>query len=149
MTGIKGLTGDRVYLDANVLIYFVEEHPTFAPFVRELFQAIEDGAISAISSELTLAEVLVKPLADNNSRIAGVYRTILSGAGPIQVATVDRAVLLESASVRAKFGGKMFDAIHVATAMLSTCDVFLSEDGGIRAPKSLRLLRPSELMGKL
>ncbi len=41
MTSIPGLTGDRLYLDTNIFIYFIEGHVTHAAILRELFKAID------------------------------------------------------------------------------------------------------------
>jgi len=43
----------------------VEGYPKFQPELNVLFEAFDDGTLKAITSELTLAEVLVKPLIDN------------------------------------------------------------------------------------
>ncbi len=53
--------GKRVYLDANVFVYAIEGYPQFADGIRELFRKVDQGQVEAITSELTLAEVLVKP----------------------------------------------------------------------------------------
>ncbi len=145
MTSVSGFAGDKVYLDTNVFIHFVEGHPSYGARLKALFNAIQVQATTALTSELTLAEVLVKPLAEGKSKIVTVYETLLSGAGPIRVMPVDRAVLLQSARVRARHGGRAFDAIHVATAALFECAYFLSADARIRVPDELRLVGLSEL----
>ena len=149
MTSVEGFVGDKLYLDTNVLIHFVEGHPAYGASLNALFTAIQEQAITALTSELTLAEVLVKPLVkplvEGKSEIVAVYETLLSGTGPIRVMPVDRTVLLQSARIRARHGGRAFDAIHVATAALCECDFFLSADARIRIPDELRLVSLSEL----
>jgi predicted nucleic acid-binding protein len=56
---MTGLSGARIYLDANALIYFTEAHPTLGPPLKSLFAFADDGNCRLVSSELTLAEVLV------------------------------------------------------------------------------------------
>lgn len=65
MAILEVITGSRVYLDTNIFIYAVEGYPKFQPELNVLFEAFDDGTLKAITSELTLAEVLVKPLIDN------------------------------------------------------------------------------------
>ncbi len=148
MTAISGLTGDRLYLDTNIFIYSVEGHATHAAILRKLFEAIVDQTVVAVTSELTLAEALVKPLQRSRGHIAAVYENLLSGTGPIQLAAVDRSVPLQSAAIRASDGGRLFDAIHVATAIQQNCDFFLTEDNRVRTPSTLPVLRLSELTDK-
>jgi predicted nucleic acid-binding protein len=137
--------GARLYLDANIFIYFVEGHPAFANALALLFRGIDEGSIIAVTSELTLAEVLVKPLADGKPGIAEVYENVLATASKIQMTPVSRDLLLASARLRAEWGGKLFDAIHIATALASNCDILLTEDRGIRTPPALTILRVGQL----
>ncbi len=63
----------RVYLDANVWIYALEGHAAYAAPLKTLFARIDTGEITAITSALTLAEVLVKPFADGNTALQRLY----------------------------------------------------------------------------
>jgi predicted nucleic acid-binding protein len=128
--------GARLYLDANIFIYFVEGHPAFANALALLFRGIDEGSIIA---------VLVKPLADGKPGIAEVYENVLATASKIQMTPVSRDLLLASARLRAEWGGKLFDAIHIATALASNCDILLTEDRGIRTPPALTILRVGQL----
>ena len=56
--------GRLVYLDTNVFIYALEGYPAFAEPLAALFRGIDNGTCRAVTSELTLAEVLVKPIKD-------------------------------------------------------------------------------------
>ncbi len=60
----------RVYLDTNIFIYALEGYPTFRAVLTTLFAALDRGDLVAVTSELTLAEALVKPLLDHHARAA-------------------------------------------------------------------------------
>ena len=47
-----------VYADAQIFIYSVEKHPTYAPVLRPLWEAVARGDLEVVSSELTLLETL-------------------------------------------------------------------------------------------
>ncbi len=47
-------------------MYALEGYPAFQPILTPLFETIDCGDIQAVTSELTLAEVLVKPLLDRS-----------------------------------------------------------------------------------
>ncbi len=148
MTLASRLAGARLYLDTNILIHFVEGHAKHMNALRQLFMAIDDGTVTAVTSELTLAEALVKPLELGRDDVAAVYETLLSDASPILAAAIDRAILKQSAAVRAGVGGQLLDAVHVATAITSGCQYFVTEDSRIRAPSSLPVLRIDELVSQ-
>ena len=58
------LGGRSVYLDSNVFIYAVEGMEPYQADLRNLFVQIASSKIIAVTSVLTLAEVLVKPFRD-------------------------------------------------------------------------------------
>lgn len=51
-----------VYLDANGFIYSVESIEPYAALLDPLWQAATGGKVQIASSELVIAETLVKPL---------------------------------------------------------------------------------------
>lgn len=63
---LNALQGHQIYLDTNIWIYALEGYPDFIQPLTELFSHIDQGNLKAVTSELTLAEVLVKPLMDQN-----------------------------------------------------------------------------------
>ena len=138
--------GEKLYLDTNIFIYLVEGHPTFAQPLSALFERLELDVVQAVTSELSIAEVLVKPIRDNKPTLVDIYKRLLDPASKIRTLPIDRATLLSSADARARFGGRAFDAIHVATALLAGCTCFITNDEGIRGPTTLRIVRLSELM---
>lgn len=67
-----------VAVDTAVFIYFMEENEAFLPLVAPLFEAMDAGRLSAITSALTLLEVLVVALRAGNSLLAGRYEQLLT-----------------------------------------------------------------------
>lgn len=61
------------------------------------------------------------------------------------MAPVSRDVLLAAARLRAEIGLKLPDAIHVATAQLTGCDQFLTNDARVPALPGLVIRRLSDL----
>lgn len=58
-------------------------------------------------------------------------------------AAIDRAILIEAARLRSSLRIRLPNAIHVATAMLAACELFLTNDQRIRTPDPL----PSRMLG--
>jgi predicted nucleic acid-binding protein len=137
MGGIASLRGRRVYFDANVFIYAVEQSPEHAVFLDELFTLLEMGEVAAVTSELTLAEVLAKPLEAQRSDLAQIYEAMITPSNWLTVVPVGRIVLVEAARLRVPLGLKLPDAIHVASAVAARCDVVLSNDRRLRVPAGL------------
>jgi predicted nucleic acid-binding protein len=84
--------------------------------------------IAAFSSDLTAAELLVKPFKDQDASAEAACRAILFGNEGVSVGDVSREIIIEAASIRASRTLKLPDAIHLATAKHFNCDVFLTND---------------------
>ena len=83
MAGLADILGRTVYLDTNIFIYAVEGYAPEEAFLRELFAALEDGRFTAVTSELSLAEVLVKPFELGREDVAAAIRRAPHGVRPL------------------------------------------------------------------
>ena len=111
----------KIYLDANIFIYALEGFPEFKSILTELFLAIDDHKVQAVTSDLTLAEVLVKPLKDGNLTLIETYKQAIESGAGLSVTSVSRAILIEAATLRSQIKLKLPDGIHVATALQTGC----------------------------
>lgn len=128
MGRLTSLLGDRVYLDANIVVYAVEGFAPHAKAIKALLRAVDDGELTVATSDLTLAEVLIKPFRDANAALEAAYRQFLAPSSVLQVAPVSRSVLIDAARLRSATGLKLPDAIHAATASSLGCDSLLTND---------------------
>jgi len=120
--------GQRLHLDTNILIFAVEGFNPWTAALHDLFVAIDDRAIYTFTSELTLAEVLAKPLAAAAGDLIAKYDQMLAEDSIIGVVPIDRPILRSSAELQAQLGVKLADAIHLATAQQAACDFVLTND---------------------
>lgn len=119
----------RVYLDANVFIAAFENPGAYSDHAWWIMHAVERGEITAATSEITLAEVLVKPLQVGAADLADGYQQIIVNAPGFDVCPVARDVLVSAAELRAKRNFiRLPDAIHLATAMNMACSHIVSGD---------------------
>lgn len=137
--------GKKVYLDTNIIIYAVEGFANVAAQIRALLRAMDDAEIVALTSELTVAEALVKPIKDENETVQQAYKTFLTPTPMLQLAPVTRDILEEAARVRATTQLNLPDAIHLATAKLSGCDSFLTNDELFKRVKATNIKILSEI----
>ena len=138
---IDDLVPGPVALDTQVFIYFIEENQRFLPFVKPLFEAIDNGSIFAVTTSLPLMEVLVVPYRNGNSALAERYEALLTRSRGLRCLDIDRSVLKAAAQLRANFKLKPPDAIQVTTAMIANCKVFLTNDRRIPAIPELTILQ--------
>jgi predicted nucleic acid-binding protein len=142
-----GLGVRRIAVDTVVWIYFIEDHRTWAPLLEPLFERVDSGDITLITSALTLLEVLVVPFRAGNLDLAARYEALLMRSRGVDLAPIGHDVLRSAAQLRARFTVRAPDAIQLATALGRRCRVFLTNDRRIPAIPGLRILRLSELRG--
>lgn len=123
------MTVPRAYLDTNVLIAAHETGSAWADHAWWLLAAIDMGEVAGVTSELTLAELLVKPFRQNDTELAETYQAIITDNGAFTVAAVSRDILIEAARLRAMRSTiRLPDAIHIATAKNAECGFLVSAD---------------------
>lgn len=131
----------RIYLDTNVFIYAYETRGARSDDAWRILEAIERKELIAVTSELTLAEVLVGAITEGDDELAGHYHSILSSDADFLVSAVERPVLIEAAALRALSRSlKLPDAIHVATARLQDCSFVVSGDSRISDAPGLTIV---------
>ena len=120
--------GSRVLLDTVALVYFLERHPRYGPTAQEIFRRIAANRLQALIASLVFAELLV-PLQRRQDRAAAEGLVdLLSNFHNLEVVGGSTAVMVEASRLRALYGLRTPDAIHVATALLSGADGILSND---------------------
>jgi predicted nucleic acid-binding protein len=134
-----------VYVDTNAVIYHVERIEPYRTAAEPLWNDLDVGKAQVATSDLSLLEVLVKPLRDGNSSLATLYRTVLLGTIGLRCLSITRDVLEAAARLRADHNLKTPDAIHAATALHAGCALFVTNDAGFRRVPGLHVAVLSEV----
>jgi predicted nucleic acid-binding protein len=117
----------RVYWDTMLFIYWLEDHPEYAPRVDAIRSRMEQRHDQLITGAFTFGEVLAgvyrkgtPQLADESRRL---LRSLVAEVVPFTLETADRY-----ARIRATPGITPADAIHLASAAQAGTDLFLTND---------------------
>jgi len=125
---LAAMHGRRVYFDTNVFIYFLDRNEDYFDKCLPLFQAVEEGLMTGVTGELTIAELLVKPMSNNNIVGAEKVRALFDDPGYFQALPHDRGTLELAAQIRATQKLSMIDAIHLSTAIKAQCSHIITND---------------------
>jgi len=139
------LAGARIYLDANAFIAYAEDYPQFGSVLENLFRNLETNDIEIVTSELTVAELLVAPLRERRNDLVQEYEELTAPRPNFRRIPVSLGILRLSAQMRAHLGLKLPDAIHVATGTAEGCKIMVSEDARLRVPAPMVLCRVADL----
>ena len=129
-------------LDTNIFIYHFEENPAYAAFTEELFDKIESGRVRAVTSALTLHEILTGARKAGNPELASLYRNLLGSFPNLHFVAFDVTVADISSDLRARYGLRTPDAIQVATAIHQRAEAFVTNDEGLRRVKEIKVTVP-------
>ncbi|HEY2840280.1 MAG TPA: PIN domain-containing protein [Pirellulales bacterium] len=146
MEWLTSLRGAVVAIDTAPFIYFVERHAAYMPIVKPLFLAIDGGEFTAVTSMLSILEVLVKPIRGNNLELVDQYRDILLNARHIRALPMSHQVAEEAARLRAQFNLKTPDAIQVATAVHANASHFITNDASIPEVPAIKTILLIDLL---
>jgi predicted nucleic acid-binding protein len=129
MGWVDVLRGSVVGLDTAPLIYFTEGHPQYVNIINPFFQAIKRGEFTVVTSMITLLEVLVLPLRNNDTESIKKYNELLFEMKGIRTIDISQEILVVAAQIRAAhLKVRTPDAIHLATAIEAKASFFLTND---------------------
>ena len=128
MAWLDPFEGRIVALDTAPIIYWIEEHPRYLHLVGAFFEAVEDAKFQVVTSYVTLLEVLVHPLRQNDHSLASEYREILLNSRGLESMPVSVEVVEEAASLRARYNLRTPDAIQLSTGIQAGASFFLTND---------------------
>lgn len=130
MGNIARLLDKKCYFDTNPLIYALSGNDIYLPIMTQIFQGLHYQKCVGFSSELGLAELLVKPIKENDQIQIDTINALFDNRF-LGLLSHNRQCFELSSAIRAKYGLKMPDAIHIATAIYHQMDIFITADNGI------------------
>jgi predicted nucleic acid-binding protein len=113
-----------MYLDTAPIIYVIER---VSPYVSAVDARLNSSGLALVTSDLTRLECRVKPLRDGDTNLLAEFDAFFAEAITTVVA-LTRDVVDRATELRAAHGVRTPDALHLAAAMLSGCDIFYTND---------------------
>jgi predicted nucleic acid-binding protein len=130
-----------VGVDSAPLIYYIEAHPKYGPLVRPFFEdRISQGLNIAVTSTVSLAEVLMQPLMTGRNDLVQRYRDLLTAGPHLIMHDVTAAVAERAAGLRGKYNLRLPDVLQIATALEKNAAFFLTNDLRLRRVTDLQVL---------
>ena len=117
-----------IAVDTSLFIYHFEKNPSYIRLTTLVLDRIQFGKCRGIASELTLHELLVRPLKLELPDVADEYEILLSGFPHLTLAPITRPILLKAAELRAVYGFRAPDAIIIATAIINHATLLITND---------------------
>ncbi|MCI0418614.1 MAG: PIN domain-containing protein [Acidobacteria bacterium] len=126
---------ERIYLDTPTVIYSVEQVPLLGAAVDA---RISDPSVIRIISELTRMECRVKPLRLRNTGLLQDFDDYFLQTVS-EIVSLSRQVVDRATEIRAEYGFRTPDSLHLAAALEAACDTFLTNDHRLNRFKDIRI----------
>jgi predicted nucleic acid-binding protein len=114
----------RIYLDTAPLIYLVEN---VFPYVSAMADRLAVPGTIQVCSELSRLECRVKPIRDREAALLAAFDNYFASIAD-EIIPLTRQVVEVATNLRAHYGFRTPDAIHLAAAVVDGCDLFLTND---------------------
>ncbi len=121
-----------VALETSVWIYHFEGSAAYGRAADSVLEAVTDGKVGAVASELVLLELLVAPLKKGAQDVAD----------EIELALLH---FPSAAEIRARYGLRTPDAIMLATAVESGATLAVTNDNAWQKMKEIEVLLVRDL----
>ena len=143
MTGYK-----KVFIDTAPFIYLIEkneDNPKYFNRVKWFFDEGYNGDVDFVSSVVTLEEYLVFPYRMQSQEHIDIFEKLIK-ALEIEIVGIDKRIAKKAAQIRAEYQSfKAMDALQLAVALLTSCDLFLANDKRLRQFKEIKCITVDEL----
>lgn len=135
----------RLFLDTAPIIYYVEKNPHYLARVEVVFDHLDNGSLTAVTSPVTLAECLVTPYRLGLAQLQrDFFDLIVYGSNTIFF-PIDHEQARQAAELRARYNLTLSDSLQIAAAQAAGCEAFLTNDTLLKRVAELRVLVLDEL----
>ena len=138
----------KVFIDTSPFIYFIEknEHnPQYYDKIKKFFNDSYNRDVDFVSSVITVEEYLVFPYRIHSQQYIDLFKKLVKTL-EMEIVMIDEKIAEKAAQIRAEFKSfKAMDALQLAAASLSKCDLFLTNDKQLRQFKEVRCVTIDEL----
>jgi predicted nucleic acid-binding protein len=128
-----------IALDTGPWILWIEQNQAFLPVVEPIFRAIEEGRATAVTSVMTVLEVLTGAKRRKDDVLVRRYESLFTESAGVVVLDIDMDIARRAAELRAKYGVRTADAIHLATALAAGASAFVTTDRRLARVKEIEV----------
>ena len=148
LTGLEGFLRQhrKVGLDTSIFIFQVEENPKYFKFVEPIFLWIERPKARAVTSTITMLELLVQPYQLSDIDRVNKFYSLLSTYPHLDWIAPTLEIADLAARLRAEYNLRTPDALQAASALASQAPGFISNDAVFQRVTELEVLILDDLL---
>lgn len=150
--GLRGLRGflrrhRKIALDTSVFIYQLEANPRYVVLTDHIFQWLQRTSHTAVTSTITLTELLVQPYRDSSEQRVDEFYALLSTYPNLHWIAPSLEVADTAARIRAAHRLRTPDALEAATAVQARATGFVTNDSAFKRVELFETVVLEDLVG--
>lgn len=139
---------EKVFVDTSPFIYFIEKdsnNPQYYEKVKNFFRNGYESEKKFVTSVITMEEYFVFPYRNKEYTLIDMFNRLIATTGT-EIVKINQEVAQKAAQIRAEYKGfKAMDALQLAVACLSKCDLFLTNDRQLKQFREIQCITVDEL----
>ena len=135
----------RIAIDANVLVYVLEDSGPRAGVGRALLDAFEAGTTRGVMSVVGLAEISAGPARWSDPAHFERYLDEVRSIEGLAFQPLTAEIAIDAGMLRGVRGLRLADAIHVASARAAGATAFVTNDRRVRGSVHLEVVYVDDL----
>jgi predicted nucleic acid-binding protein len=116
-----------VFLDASIVIYFVEQPLVWGPKASARLADLRAAGETFTATERVRMECLVGPIKTGDAAALADFMAFFA-APDLAILPITTAVAHRAATIRATYGFRPLDSLHLGAAAEHGCGLFLTND---------------------
>ena len=149
--GLEDLAGflrrhRRVALDTSIFVYHVQGNPRYLPATDHLFAWLERPLSSAVTSCISMTELLVQPIRESDEKLVGEFFLLLTRYPHLEWMPTTVPIAALAARFRATYRLRTPDALQAATAVYSAATGLITNDVSFRRLTEIQVLVLDDLL---
>ncbi|MCL6650519.1 MAG: PIN domain-containing protein [Chloroflexi bacterium] len=133
--------GAVIAIDTSPFIYSIEGGSAFDAVAVELFEhCIATARNPAVTTVITLAEVLVGAFQVGRDDLAAEYRDLLQRSANLELLDLNPVIAERGAELRARYSLRLPDALQVAAALFARAGYFVTNDDQTRRVSEITVI---------
>ncbi len=131
----------HIGLDSMCFIYQFTKHPVFSQLTKNILSQLEDNRINAVTSMVTVVEIFVHEEKIGDPFTIQTYEHSLRSIPNLELITIDWNIARFASKLRSKYKVlRTPDALQIASAILSGCNGFITNDAKLKKVKELKVI---------
>jgi len=136
----------KIGLDTSVFVYALENRERYAPVAMRVLRWVESRHGRAVTSTITMLEILVQPYRVGSMEMVDRFYGLLSTYPHLEWSKPDLEIVDRAARLRAELNFRTPDAIQVATALCRSATGLVTNDKALQKAKGLEVLLLDEAL---